>query len=76
MSVDQFEDGAPRATSTLLIFAEEGRLKGCLNDREEERSTWAVSDSFEGILACLDGRLRDGTAEWRKSGGFTRRKGK
>jgi hypothetical protein len=65
--LDHWEDGASRETSTLLVFVEDGRVKACLNDRQEERSLWVSSTSFLGALAALEDALRSGGADWRRS---------
>jgi len=67
LTLDHYEDGASRETATLLIFAEEGRFKGCLNDRQEERVCWVSSGSLLGLIAELEANLEAGTADWRRS---------
>ncbi len=70
LTLDHWDDGTPRRTSTLLTFCEEGQWKACLNDREAERSAWVSAEVFEDVLLALDRRLADGTVEWRRSTGF------
>lgn len=62
-------EGDARETSTLLVFVEEGRFKGVLNDREQARSLWASSPSLAGLLEALEGMLASGSAEWREQRG-------
>src|SRR5678816_2203499 len=38
LSDDRWDDGSARQPSTLLVFAEDGCLKACLNDRDGSRS--------------------------------------
>lgn len=76
LSVDRYEDGSARAVATLLIFAEDGSWKACLNDRAEARSTWATGSSIEACLEALDVALKSGSADWRRSNGSARASGK
>lgn len=65
LTVTKFDDGTERQTSTLLVFSDGDEFRGCLNDRQEERSCWAVGVSFMGLIVALEERLASGTAEWR-----------
>lgn len=69
-----WEDGTARMPSTLLIFAEDGYYKGCLNDRDASRSLWVAGASIPDVLEALEGHLRAGTGEWRSSGQFKGKK--
>jgi len=68
LTLDAWEDGEVRQTATLLLFVEGGQFRGCVNDRENERSLWAGADTFLGLVGALEGRLIDPTADWRRSG--------
>lgn len=63
---DTWNDGEVRQRSSILFFVQDGAIKGCLMDKDNEMSIWAGGDSFAGFLACLEGRLRDPKADWRK----------
>lgn len=69
LTVDRYDDGTPRQVGTLLIFSEDGLWKGCLHDRQEQRSAWASGSDIDAVLSALDADLRNGTAQWRRSGG-------
>jgi hypothetical protein len=62
-------DGEMRKPASLTVFFEDGMCKGVLNDRAEEQSLWASSDTLAGLLAALDGLLQGVCPPWRKSGG-------
>lgn len=62
-----WDDGSKRETSTLTVFAEHGRIKLCLNDRENGRSAWVSGRTLEDALAGLEADLAGGEADWRKS---------
>lgn len=72
----EWEDKTPRTTSTLLIFIEEGRWKGCFTDRDAEKCIWATSESLGGLLALFEGDLVDGTGEWREKKSWNGKSGK
>lgn len=75
LTLETWDDGTSRQTATLLVLSEGGSIKGCLNDRERERSCWATSWSFDGLLKALDEKLADGSAEWRSSGAWKGKSG-
>jgi len=61
-------DGEPagtRATSTLLVFAQDGSWKGCLRDRQEGRCLWVASPTFFDLFGVLEDALANGAAVWR-----------
>jgi len=61
--------GANRKTGTLLIFAEDGRWKACLNDRDGGNYCFASADTVEGLLEALERGLKGGGLDWRVSKG-------
>lgn len=61
----RWEDGSTRETSTLLLFAEDGRWKGCLNDRAEARSVFLAALTPEGVFEALEAGLRSEGLDWR-----------
>lgn len=71
-----YEDGSPRVTSTLLVFAEDGWWKGCLKDRDNERSLWHSNDTLESLLDGLEELLATGRAEWRASPNQQQKRGR
>jgi len=74
---DTWADGTARTRSSILFFVQDGAIKGCLMNKDDEMSLWAGGDSFAGFLACLEGRLKDPKADWRKMANHpSKRKGK
>lgn len=67
LSLERWEDGELRETSTLLLFVVEGRWRACLNDRAHGRSCWRSGDTLEALLVSLEDALASGLAEWRRS---------
>jgi hypothetical protein len=65
LTLDRWEDGSQRVPGTFLAFREDGRWKGCLNDRDASRSTFITSATFAGLLTDCEDGLADGTHEWR-----------
>jgi hypothetical protein len=63
------DDGRVRQTATLLIFAESGRWKLCLNDRENARSCWGGGERLQDALKAFEERLQDDDVEWRSGNG-------
>lgn len=75
LTVDAFDDGAPREVSMLLVFVEDGRFKVALQDRQEGQSLWATAESLGAALGALESHLRAGTGDWRRMRGQQGKKG-
>lgn len=73
LSIERFDDGAPRETLTLLVFVEDGSLKVCASDREEGLVTFLTAGSLEALFAALEAGLCEGGLDWRRSRGKQRR---
>lgn len=59
--------GAQRVTGTLLLFAEDGKWKACINDRDGGFVAFLTSDTVAGLLEAIDKGLAKGSLDWRKS---------
>jgi len=64
---EAYDDGAPRRTSTLLLFVQDGLWKACLNDRAAGRSAWVSGEMLTEALSSLENALRTERASWRAS---------
>jgi hypothetical protein len=69
----KWEDGSPRATGTVLVFCEAGKLKACLNDRDSEMNAFYAADSWAGLWDGLEAKLRNGGLDWRRKGTWKRK---
>lgn len=67
LTASRWEDGRPRQTATLMVCVEDGRFKGCVNDRANGRSVWVSAGSFTGLLGAVEAVLQSGQAEWRRN---------
>lgn len=65
MTVVEWSKGQSRETLSLRLFAEDGRWKVCLTDRETGRVAFVTGDSVEGLLLAADEQLRAGNVDWR-----------
>ena len=66
-----WEDGSTRETSMVMIFAEDGFMKACLQDRANQRSLWVTGGSIDGLLATLESKLQNcDDSDWRASRGY------
>lgn len=59
--------GANRRTGTILVFCEDGMVKGCLTDREEGFYSFLSAKSFTELLEAFNKALEKGGLEWRRS---------
>lgn len=60
-----WEDGSPRQTSTMLVFAQEGVLKCMLRDVEAAQVLWTAGNGFTALLHAVEGQLESPDADWR-----------
>lgn len=65
LTMEKWDDGDTRETSTLLMLFEDGCFKACLNDRALGRSAWTTADSPSKALQRLDNAIQQGSADWR-----------
>lgn len=64
----RYPDGAPRLTSTLLLFIEDSVVKVCLNDRDQSQTAWASGACVADCLEALEAGLQGDTLQWRVGG--------
>lgn len=67
LSLTEHDGGETRATSSLTLFCEDGRLKVCLSDKDNGRMAFASADTFQGLLDLLEAGLVTGSMDWRVS---------
>lgn len=60
-----WEDGTPRVTSSLLLFAGDGSLKIMLRDRSQGLCLWIASPSLSDAFTAIELALGDPNTEWR-----------
>lgn len=66
-------DGQQIQTATLLLFAEEGSWKVCLNDRASELVAFRAGQTVQEALDSLEAALADNSLDWRGRRGSGRR---
>lgn len=66
LTLDRWEDGKPRQTSTLQLFGDRGALKAALKDREAGLICFVSGRTPYEALDVLEGALVGGTAEWKE----------
>lgn len=70
----RYPDGSIRLPSTLLVFCEDGMFKGCLNDRDNQLTAWASSESFSGLLEALERGLSSDSLQWRTTAASSKKR--
>jgi len=60
-----WDDGTARETAGLLVFFQDGMLKGMLRDKDSGLCLWVAARSLSALLATLEAALLDPAAEWR-----------
>lgn len=64
-----YETGESRQTGTLTVFAEEGRWKVCLNDRDQGQVGFVTVGDLADLVLAVEEVLREGKGEWRAARG-------
>lgn len=67
LSIDCFDDGKARLTSTLSFFCGAGGLQAALNDRETGLVFFVTGDDVGDILETMEDQLVGDNADWKKS---------
>lgn len=62
-----WDDGTARQTATLMIFAEDGRWKAMLNDRQEGCVCFVSGECVSEALKSLEKGLSNASLDWRMS---------
>lgn len=60
-------EGKARKVGSVSLFAEDGKWKAALNDRDGGLVAFCSADSFAGLLEALDRGLKSGSLDWRDS---------
>jgi hypothetical protein len=73
MTATAWDDGAPRKTGTLLLFAEDGVWKACVKDRDAERVCWVSGGVLDDLLSTIDLGLREDGLAWKAEKPFKKK---
>lgn len=79
LTLNVYEDGSPRQTCSLTVFAQSGRFRAFLNDRDSGGSIGVEGEGLQGLLRALEAELASPQPSWfwRQDGGQSgRTKGK
>lgn len=76
LTEDRWEDGSPRRTATITLFADAGAVKASLNDRHFDRVAFVTSESIAALLVVLEDKLKASSLDFRPSQGGGRGKTK
>lgn len=64
-------NGDAREPGTLMIFADAGRLKVMLNDKDAGMVAFAVVSAAEDVLRVCDAMVLEAATDWRAAKKFT-----
>lgn len=65
LAEQSWEEGKPRKTGTMMIFAEQGRWKACLHDRDQKRTCFVSAATLMALLGAVEDVLANGGGDWR-----------
>lgn len=63
----EWAPGEARVPGSLTMFAELGRLKLCLHDKDQGLVGFVTAATWLGLWSATEAQLRDGTVDWRAS---------
>lgn len=66
LSEETWADGVKRERSTVLLVYEDGLFKACVIDKDLDATLWGSAETLVDCLGCLEARLNDDKAEWRR----------
>lgn len=67
LTLSAWEDGSPRETGTFLIFSEDGKVKGCLCNRDTGHVGFVSADGWVSLLEAVEAALMNDSVDWRLS---------
>jgi hypothetical protein len=53
-----------------LIFCDNGVLRVCVNDRDNNRSVFFTADTMDGALMAAENAIATNTADWKTRGSY------
>lgn len=69
LSMHVYPDGSPRQTSSVIIVADNSGWRGCLSDKDNDRTLWRTASTVEGLLLALEeAAASDDPSVWRQAG--------
>lgn len=70
LTATSYPDGVARQVSSLIIVADTSGWRGCVSDKDNERTMWRSAATLEALLLELEQALAvDDPASWRAAGG-------
>lgn len=74
LTCEAWEDGTPRVPATVMLFAQDGRWKVCINDKAMSRVAFIAGLTPESALQAAEDGLASDDLDWRTVDGGGRRK--
>jgi hypothetical protein len=65
LTLEVWPDGIPRVPGTALAFAEAGRVKVCLSDKDAQMVCFCTAPDWAGAWAAAEAALAPGGGDWR-----------
>lgn len=67
VSVAEWPDGERRIPGSLVLFVEDGRVKACLNDKDQGAVCFVAARGLMEVMDAAETILCNGTGDWRTS---------
>lgn len=69
-------EGDFRKPGSIILFAEDGQFKVCLNDKDADGIAFVSKTTIKGVLEAAEKGLREDTLDWRLTAAGRQRKRK
>lgn len=63
----KYADGSIRMTGSVSVFTMQGSLRGSMNDRDNNRVTFVESETWDDLIAMMDGVVCNDNTVWKVS---------
>lgn len=70
----RWPDGSPRVLGTITVFADEGVVKLCVNDRAQSLVAFVTASTLEGAFHALEEGMEDDRLDWRAPSGARKKR--
>jgi hypothetical protein len=65
LSATTWEDGSSRSTGTVMVFAEDGRWKAWVHDRDASMGCFVSSETLDGLWSAVEKAVGASGGDWR-----------
>lgn len=77
LTATRYPTGEPREPACLIVVADASGWRGCVSDKDNQRTMWKTATTVEGLLLTIEQALQeDDPGAWRQAASAKKWKGK